>query len=227
MIEIILYIFFPASWLSCIYFASLAPFQPSARVSYIVWFRRTLSFILARLKLKLYIGFVWERRRVPVFLLLWTQREPQEVQSLSFFKTCTWTFVHFWPVLSEFQTFIITWTSAKKQVRVYVLFTDAVDVSVSRSQKTTLKRFQRNVWSTEHRQQKQLDATTACRSRGRNNRTSWCNHVQYGVPECPKQYHQSRRNGSILTPCFLENKMTISFFNLQKTARRKLISCNM
>lgn len=223
MIEIILYIFFPASWLSCIYFASPAPFQPSARVSYIVWFRRTLSFILARLKLKLYIGFVWERRRVPVSLLLWTQREPQEVQSLSFFKTCTWTFVHFWPVLSEFQTFIITWTSAKKQVRACILLT----VSVSRSQKTTLKRFQTNVWSTEHRQQKQLDATTACRSRGRNNRTSWCNHVQYGVPECPKQYHQSRRNGSILTPCFLDNKMTISLFNLEKTARRKLISCNM
>lgn len=179
MIEIILYIFFPASWLSCIYFASPAPFQPSARVSYIVWFRRTLSFILARLKLKLYIGFVWERRRVPVFLLLWTQREPQEVQSLSFFKTCTW------PVLSEFQTFIITWTSAKKQVRACILFT----VSVSRSQKTTSKRFQTNVWSTEHQQQKQLDATTACRSRGRNNRTLWCNHVQYGVPECPKTRH--------------------------------------
>lgn len=226
MIEIILYIFFCLLTLLYLFCFSCSVPAVSASVVHRL-IQEDVKFYISSFKVKALHWLCLRTETCTCFLLLWTQREPQEVQSLSFFKTCTWTFVHFWPVLSEFQTFIITWTSAKKQVRVCMLFTGAVDVSVSRSQKTTLKRFQRNVRSTEHRQQKQLDATTACRSRGRNNRTLRCNHVQYGVPECPKQYHQSRRNGSILTPCFLENKMTISLFNLQKTARRKLISCNV
>lgn len=31
----------------------------------------------------------------------------------------------------------------------------------------------------------------------------------------------SRRNGSILTPCFLENKMTIALFNLPKNSEKE------